>query len=241
MSSYEENMPLNRTFRLGRFIWTLFVTWYFINFSRNFFNSLTPDMSKIPALFFLFLVLWLAIEYYFGSPFLQSGIVSPPSLARIIFAIFFYGNLVYCIADYSYYHWSQLTLPFINIIGIIIFSIGILLRYYTLYELLRLNPHKFPKSGIFNACRHPRYVATALQTISIPLFFSSYLGFLFSVFIGLPIIYFEIKDEERNFAKRFSEEFTQYKMHVPMILPKLSRISIVDQQVKQKNKSRKQK
>jgi hypothetical protein len=30
-------------------------------------------------------------------------------------------------------------------------------------------------------------------------------------------------------------------MHVPMILPKLSRISIVDQQVKQKNKSRKQK
>lgn len=231
-------MTFVRTLRFGRLIWTLFVTWYFINFSRNFFSSFSPEKAEIPTVFFFILVLWMAVEYYFGSPFFQSGIVQSSSTEKTIFAIFFYANAIYCIADYSALNWTEFSLlyPYLNIIGIIIFTIGVLLRYFTLFELLRLPALKLPKSGIFQVCRHPRDLATILQTISIPLICTSYLGLVFALVIGLFIIYKEMQAEERILTKNFKEEFIQYQKNVPFIVPKLSRLSLVKPEPKAKPK-----
>jgi protein-S-isoprenylcysteine O-methyltransferase Ste14 len=222
-------MALIKNFRLGRFIWTAFVTWYFINFSRNFFSSLIPDQAKLPTIFFLILVLWMALEYYFGSPFYQTGIIPPPTLERVLFSIFFYANTIYCIADYSNLHWTQLSFlyPYLNVIGLVLFAIGVILRYYTLFELLKLPPSKLPRSGFFNVCRHPRYLATTIQVIAIPLVFTSYLGLIIAITIELFLIYREMQAEEKSLTEMFKEEYPSYKNNVPFILPKLSRLSLV--------------
>jgi len=235
-------MAFIRTFRFGRLIWTLIVTWYFINFGRNFFNSIAPERSQIPFLFFFILVLWMAVEYYFGSPFFQSGIVPPPTNERTFFSIFFYAYTIYCIADYSSLNWTQLRFlePYLNIIGLIIFTISVLLRYFTLFELLRLPTQKLPKSGIFQTCRHPRYLATIFQIISIPLVFTSYLGLVLALVIGLYIIYKEMKAEEKILTKNFKDEYTQYQKNVPFIIPKLSRISLAKPKSNSKPKPKKQ-
>ncbi len=231
-----------RAFRFGRLIWTLFVTWYFINFSHNFFYSIAPERSQIPILFFFILVLWMTVEYYFGSPFFQSGIVPPPATERTFFSIFFYANAIYCIADYSALNWTQLTslYPYLNIVGIIVFTIGVLLRYFSLFELLRLPAQKLPKSGIFQICRHPRYLATIIQIISIPLIFISYLGIIMALVIGLYIIYKEMNAEEKILTKNFKDEYTQYQKNVSFIIPKLSRISLVKLKSNSKSKPKKQ-
>ena len=236
-------MTLVRNLRFGRLIWTAFVTWYFIDFSRNFFSSLVPEQAKIPTIFFLILVLWMAIEYYFSSPYYQTGIVLIPTFERIFFSIFFYANTIYCIADYSNLHWTQLNLlfPYLNIIGIIIFALSVLLRYYTLFELLRLPASKLPKSGFFNTCRHPRYLATILQIIAIPLVFTSYLGLAIALTIELFIIYREMQAEEKMMTEMFKEEYLQYKNNVPFIIPKLSRLSFVKSGSVTKSKSPKKK
>ncbi len=239
----ETDMAFIKTFRFGRFLWTAFVTWYFINFSKNFFGSLTSDRIQIPVIFFLILVLWMAIEYYFSSPLFQSGIVKPVFFERILFSIFFYATTIYCIADFTTLHWTQVNFAYsyLNIIGIVIFGIGVLLRYFTLFELLRLPAQKLPKSGIFQVCRHPRYLATILQTIAIPMVFSSYLGIILALFLGLYIIYREMRAEEKILIKNFQDEYTFYQKNVPFIIPKLSRLSLVRVEPSSKQKSKKPK
>lgn len=236
-------MTLIKNFRFGRFIWTVFVAWYFINFSRNFFSSLVPDQAKLPIIFFLILVLWMSIEYYFGSPFYQTGIVAIPVLERIFFSIFFYANAIYCIADYSRLHWTQLTFlyPYLNIIGLVLFTIGVLLRYYTLFELLKLPTTKFPRSGLFNVCRHPRYLATIIQVIAIPMVFNSFLGLIIGLTIGLFLIYREMRAEEKILTEIFKEEYQQYQNNVPFIIPKLSRFTFTKSSHLSKNQPPKKK
>jgi protein-S-isoprenylcysteine O-methyltransferase Ste14 len=184
----------------------------------------------------------MALEYYFGSPAFQSGIISFSSASRNIFALFFYANAIFCIADFSRLNFTQLNFlyPYLNIIGIIIFTFGVLLRYFTLIELLRLPANKLPKSGIFQTCRHPRYLATIIQTISIPMIFSSYLGLILSLTLGLFLIYKVTQSEERTLIKQYKEDYINYQQHVPFIIPKLSRFSLVKPEPKPKPKKPRQ-
>ncbi|MCX7785465.1 MAG: hypothetical protein N2201_04470 [candidate division WOR-3 bacterium] len=219
-------MNLIKTFQLGRFLWTVFVSWYFINFSRNFFNSLVPTKSQIPIVFFIVLVLWMAVEYYFGSPFFQSGIVEISSKDRTIFSLFFYSTTIYSIADYSSLNWTQLNIlyPYINILGLILFMVGVLLRYWTLLILIRTPIQKLIRKRVFQICRHPRYLATLTQIIAISLIFSTYLGLVLTIIIGLPIIYNQIKSEEILLSKLYKTEYDEYKQKIPMLIPKFCRI-----------------
>lgn len=213
---------------IGRLLWTLFVTWYFINFSRNFFPSLLTERTQIPVVFFFILVSWMAIEYYFTSPLWQSGLVAFRSIYKLLFSLLFYAGTIYCIADYSSLHFTQLSFayPYLNIAGLIVFTIGVLIRLLTLFELYNQPENKLPKSGSFNVCRHPRYLATLLQIIAIPLVFTSYLGLLINAIIGIVLIYKLLYIEEHLLLKKYPDEYLQYQTHVPFIIPKLSRFRI---------------
>ncbi len=237
----EIDMKFTRTFHFGRFLWTVFVFWYFIIFSRNFFSSINPDRSPIPVAFFMILVLWMAIEYYFSSPLFQSGIVKPAFLERSLFSIYFYATTIYCIADFVSLRWTQINFayPYLNIIGIIIFTIAVLIRFFTLIELLRLPAQKLPKSGIFQVCRHPRYWATILQTIAIPLVFSSYVVIILAVTIGLYLIFREMRAEEKILLKNFQDDYLFYQKNVTFLKPRLSRLSLVKTELSQKQKPKK--
>jgi protein-S-isoprenylcysteine O-methyltransferase Ste14 len=190
----------------GRLIWTLLLCWYFINFANNFLNSLNAEKAQIPFVFFNLLIIWMGIEYYFGSPYFQSGTVILPGILKILFAIFFYSVTVYSIADYVTLNMTQLKAlyPYVNIIGLVLFALGIIIRIWTLFELIfffnnshTANIFRYFNMGNLKIARHPRYLGTLLQTIAIPMLFSSYLGFILTVLIGPYLICLEIETEEK--------------------------------------------
>ncbi len=222
-------MALIKKFNLFRLLWTLFVTWYFFNFFRNFFNSLNQSQSTIPIFFSIVLVFWMAVEYYFGSPFFQSGLVTIPHSIRFSFSIFFYLLVIYSITDYVSLNKTQIPLsyPYLNILGILLFIIGTVFRWITLFEILKSSSNKIIKSGTFNLCRHPRYFATFLQSIAVPLIFNSYLGIFISVTLGLGLIYQQIKIEEKALYALYPKDYDTYKKYVPLFFPKFSNLKFL--------------
>lgn len=215
-------MALIKNFRFWRLLWTLFVVYYFINFSRNFFDDAIPEKAMIPTVLFFIITIWLAFEYYFGSPFFQSGMVEMRTVWRGLFALFFYPFACFCIADFVWLRWTQLWFlyPVINIIGLLIFIFGVLLRIYSLFIVLGLPDKKFIPKGIFKISRHPRYLATFIQLIGVGLALSSYLGLILAVIIGLPLIWLEIRYEEKALAEHFKTEYISYQKSVPILIPR---------------------
>lgn len=218
-------MHFIKNFRFWRLVWTVFVTYYFINFSRNFFDDAIPEKAMIPTTLFFIITVWLAFEYYFGSPFFQSGMVEASSVWRAFFAVFFYPFLAFCIADYVWLHWSQMNFlyPVVNIIGILIFLVGVLIRLYTLFIVLRLPPKKFVPKGIYKISRHPRYLGTLIQLFGIALVLSSYLGLVLAIVIGIPLIIVEIRYEEKVLVDHFKTDYINYSKKVPVLIPKFKR------------------
>src|SRR5512136_2227691 len=129
-----------RRFKTGRFVLTVLVTLYFLVFFTNFFRDAVPDRMALPVLFAYLFVLWLSLEYYFGSPFFQSGVVEHSALWRGLFAFFVYPFLAYLGADFIWWHWTQMPVPFVvtGSLGIALFGIGTYLRLGTLLSLLRI-------------------------------------------------------------------------------------------------------
>lgn len=208
--------------RWKRLIWTLLVTFYFINFFKNLFADALPGQSLLPVLFFVCFTVWMAFEYYFGSPFFQSGVIELSQVWRSLFALFYYPFLGYCVGDYAWTRWSQMgrLSPYVNILGIAIFLFGAVLRLSALSTALRHPAGKLVRGGLFRVVRHPRYLATLIQLAAVPLVFSTWLGLLLALVVGLPLILAEVRAEEANLLARYRDEFAAYQQTVPVLLPR---------------------
>jgi protein-S-isoprenylcysteine O-methyltransferase Ste14 len=214
-----------RSIKWKRLIWTVLVSIYFIIFFRNMFRDALADNSLLALVFSTAFVLWMAFEYYFGSPFFQSGMVEPPQLWKGIFALFFYPFLGYCAADYTWTHTTQLGFlsPYINVLGIALFVFGGYLRMATLYTAMHAPAGRLLRRGLFQSVRHPRYLATLVQIVAIPLVFSSWLGLVLALVLGLPLILIEIRAEEGRMSAAYKDEFVAYQQAVPILIPRFGR------------------
>ncbi|MEO0070765.1 MAG: hypothetical protein ABIK39_01580 [candidate division WOR-3 bacterium] len=221
-------------FKSGRFIWTVLVTAYFLIFFTNFFSDTIPDRLVIPLIFSYSFVLWLAVEYYFGSPFFQSGIVEPSPIWRAFFAFFVYPYLGYLGADFIWWHWTQLPVPnyISGILGLLIFGFGVYLRLATLFSFLRIIQIKpgsdqvlIPAKKFFNLkwqrfCRQPRYLATLIQLIGAAFAFNSYGGLILTLIIGFPSILIQARYEEGLLKLQLKADYEEYSHSVPLLIPK---------------------
>jgi protein-S-isoprenylcysteine O-methyltransferase Ste14 len=224
-------------FRTGRFIWTVLVTAYFLIFFTNFFSDAAPGRSLIQLLFAYLFVLWLAVEYYFGSPFFQTGVVEPHGFGRTLFAFFVYPFLGYLGADYIWWHFTQIPLPpaIAGIIGLLLFAAGVYLRLATLFALLGIvqiksggaelliPSKKFLALNWQQRCRHPRYLATLIQLCGAALVFNSWGGLVLVLVIGLPLIWFQLRYEERVLSQQMKPEYDCYRQTVPLLIPRPKR------------------
>ncbi|MEO0097554.1 MAG: hypothetical protein ABIK78_05615 [candidate division WOR-3 bacterium] len=209
-------MNFNKKLKWGKLVWCLFLFIYFFHFFKNLFLSSLAKGALIPIIFFITLSFWMIIEYYFSSPFFQSGIVEYHQCLRIIYSLYFYPFLILNGVDYCYYHFSQLEFLKlgINIFGLIIFFIGTILRIVTLLIALTNPLKELPQKVIYKKISQPRYLATLIQLISIPFTFSSGLGFLFLP-LGILIIFYEARYENRIIIKYYKEP------KVFLLIPKL--------------------
>lgn len=209
-------MEFNKKLKWGRLIWCLFLFIYFFHFFKNLFLSSLSSGALIPIIFFITLSYWMIIEYYFSSPFFQSGIVPYHQGLRILYSLYFYPFLILNGVDYCYRSFSQLEFlkPGVNIFGLIIFFIGTILRIITLLIALTTSLKELPQKTIYKNITQPRYLGTLIQLISIPFTFSSGFGFLLLP-LGILIIIYEAKYENKIIIKYYKEP------KVFLLIPKL--------------------
>jgi len=224
--------------KLTRLIWTVLVTGYFLVFFRNFFLDAMPETVWLPLVFAYGFVLWLALEYYYGSPFFQSGMVRSSSLWRGLFAFFIYPLLGYCAADMIWWHWTQIPLPPVVawVLGLALFGFGTYIRLDTLFSFVRLGSRptkgqqttevplrKLVETKWYRRCRNPRYFATLLQVAGAALAFNSWGGLVLALAIGFPLVLAQAKYEDRWLAIGLKTEYERYRDRVPMLFPKFGR------------------
>jgi len=226
-------------FRLGRGIWTVAVTAYFLIFFRNFFADALPGAALLPLVFSYLLVSWLAVEYYFGSPFFQSGAVESSAVWRGVFAFFVYPFLGYVAADAIWWHVTQIPVhPAVAwSLGVLLFAAGVYIRLDTLLGLVALTRADRLRSGgtrlgrrfaalrFQQVCRHPRYLATLLQLVGAALVFRSWGGLALVGVLGLPLILLQVRYEDRRLKLVLKSDYQGYAAAVPLLWPRPGRRS----------------
>ena len=216
--------------RWGRLAWVIFACLYLGVFFWNFFHNFS--LRFIPTAYLYILILWLSFEFYFRQPFFQSGrlITEDPKtkekydylhfLPRYLFALYFYSCLAWGIADFVWLRKGQIMFlgPFLNIVGIIILILSVLIRLQS-DRLMFNRRHKIIKDWLYGSVRHPAYSAAALLTISISFAFSSYFTLIYSLVIGLPLIYFEARLEDVFLAKKNGQDYQTYIKDTSLFIP----------------------
>jgi protein-S-isoprenylcysteine O-methyltransferase Ste14 len=225
--------------RFGRLVWTILVVFYFIVFFSNFLADALPTGRLLANLFAVLFVVWLGIEYYFGAPFFQSGIVEHSSFWRGVFAFFVYPFIGYCAADLIWWHWTQLPLPapFAGVLGLLVFGVGTLVRLEVLFGLLgiiqvkvqgkeervTIPEKKLVGLRLLRLTRHPRDLGTIVQLLGIALVFNSWGGVVLALALGLPLILAQVRHDDRLMRELLKAEADRYYAAVPLLFPRLGR------------------
>lgn len=213
--------------RLG---WVVFVCLYLGVFFWNFF--LRFPSRFVPTLYLYILVIWLSAEFYLRQPFFQSGrlIVEDSKKQekydylsfplRSIFALFFYSCMALGVADFVWFKRCQINVlsPIINIVGIVILFVSVLVRLQA-DRLMLKRKYRIIRDGLYSTVRHPSYFATLLLVLSISFAFSSFLTLIYTVLVGLPVIYFEARQEDDFLAQKNGEDYLAYQRDTNLFIP----------------------
>ena len=81
---------------------------------------------------------------------------------------------------------------------------------------------KLVTDGIYAHIRHPHYLSNMIWGFSFPFFFRSWWSLLGFLILMLPV-YYLIKREEEKLLRKFGAEYQQYRIQVPMFLPRIKR------------------
>jgi protein-S-isoprenylcysteine O-methyltransferase Ste14 len=232
---------LSRKPGTGRIIWTVLVTFYFLVLFWNLLGDALSTGSALPQVFAVLFVLWLGVEYYFGSPFFQSGAFGHSAFWRGVFAFFVYPFLGYVAADYIWWHKTQLPIPaaIAGVIGLVVFGLGTFIRLDTLVSLVRIVQYRlvqqsgkeklfeivlpereFTSLRLQRLCRHPRYLATMVQLLGAALAFNSWGGAVLALVLGAPLVWVQALAEDRGMRSSMKSGFDAYRSAVPLLLPR---------------------
>jgi protein-S-isoprenylcysteine O-methyltransferase Ste14 len=211
-------------------------------FFRGFFRDAAPGRELLPLGFSWLFALWVAVEYYFGSPFFQSGISRPSSIWRIAFALFVYPFLGYVVADFVWFQrpHAPVVAVLAAVMGLVAFCVGTWIRLEMLVALLRAARQRSggnavrAKAAEFGQvpfrrliglrfqrlCRQPRYLGTLMQLLGAALFFRSWIGLVALAAIGFPLIVLQARSEDLRLSAGLGDEWTDYRESVPLLVPR---------------------
>lgn len=169
-----------------RLVWVIFIYLYTGLF---FYNCLRPfNHWVVSYIYTMLLIIWLGVEYYHNHLFFQSGFL-PFELykwpLRAAFALFFYSSFIIGITTAIWWSKNQIGLyPFIQIIGIALLIGSVYLRRKTLST-------KNITAGVVSKF----YLSIILLIISLALGYGSYFLILYTVAVGLPLVFLQYKFE----------------------------------------------
>ncbi len=204
----------------GRLLWTVFVVLYLISFTKNLFGDVAGSQAAIPVIYFTLWLAWLGMEFYLNALFFQSSLVPRfnPWL-KAAFAVYFYG--LQGLAGWDAFSGTQIhfVYPLFNIIGLVIFAAGIIIRLWSLITYLRLKDRqKILSSRPWQMSAHPRYIGMLGIMFAVPLVFFSPWAMLATVVLGLPLWYLSIRFEKRELVKKWGKIYEDYCKTAPLRL-----------------------
>jgi len=181
-------------------------------------------------------VLWLALEYYFGSPFLPVRRVRAFGiLARSIRVLCLPVSRLRC-ADFIWWHWTSCRYGRgIRRRRLLAFAAGTFIRLDTLFGLLGIaqvqagparqgvkaagpgadtgeEAHRVALAAVQPP---PRYFGTFLQLVGAALVFRSWGGLVLALAIGLPFIWVQVQYEDRRLRGALKGDLQSYPTSVP--------------------------
>lgn len=141
----------------------------------------------------------------------------PPALQFVIIAA-----LMWWISDsIRGLNYSSITLKWV---GISLFSVGVFIGLLGVYEFWKqrttVDPHRPEKAssvvdtGIYNYTRNPMYLGLLVGLIGVLFYFANPVNILPVIGFVLYMNRFQIIPEERAMAKKFGENFSEYKESV---------------------------
>lgn len=117
----------------------------------------------------------------------------------------------------------RLNYPFV-LAGGAIFIFALVLRLWAIKTLggnwntcvlgkikRKFKPRKIIKKGPYHIFRHPIYLGTAVETLSIPLIFNSLYTLGFVILVYVPLVILRAYLEEQELIKIFGKDYLKYK------------------------------
>ena len=135
---------------------------------------------------------------------------------------------------YDFIVWQQLNFQFnvFAILGILSMIVGGVMRSLTrrslsaagfgsIWNTPRLKiveGHTLVTDGYYKRIRHPIYTGEIFRNYCIPLLVSSFYGFLIMT-IGIVVLLFRIRIEEKLLVEAFGEEYEEYRKRTKKLIP----------------------
>ena len=140
----------------------------------------------------------------------------------------------FAITLYDFIVWQQFAFQFgiQVVIGIIFMMLAVVMRslprrslsaagFGSIWNTPRLKivkKHKLVTDGYYRHIRHPIYTGEIFRDYCIPLILSSFYGFLIMT-IGIVILLFRIRIEEKLLVEAFGEEYEEYRRRTKKLIP----------------------
>lgn len=165
--------------------------------------------------FILITILWLIEFIIFPSK------DKPKEFKTNSFSIILFSILLIVLVNGIMFYFNRFLVKSLSlkIIALIIYAIGIVLRYYSLI-LLGKNfsrnvevekDQELISVGIYKHLRHPLYLGLFLLVIAIPLYVGNIYLFLISIILMFKVIDIRIKEEEKSMEKTIGKRYVEWK------------------------------
>lgn len=166
-------------------------------------------------IFIILTILWIS-EFLIFPSLKKEERTEKKSFSIILFSILFI--IIVNAIMYFKNTWIINSFP-LKVIALIIYSIGLILRYWSLILLGKnfsrdvevTGDQELVSSGTYRYIRHPLYLGLFLLTISVPLYVGNILMFFISMLIMFGAISIRIKEEESFMEDVLGERYKVWK------------------------------
>ncbi|MBU1998491.1 MAG: isoprenylcysteine carboxylmethyltransferase family protein [Candidatus Omnitrophota bacterium] len=124
--------------------------------------------------------------------------------------------------------------PLISIQGIIVYCLGLGLRWWSIKSLgfgwnlfiskksIKKSVHlKLVKNGPYALVRHPIYIGTIFEILSIPIIANALFSLIFAIATIIPLLIIRALLEEEILVRYFKNRYAEYKKRTGFLMPKL--------------------
>ena len=113
-----------------------------------------------------------------------------------------------------------------NVAGALIFFVGLAIRLSAVASLKRSyswtleirDEHRLVKDGLYRYVRHPIYVGVLLGAFAVPIFATSFLGFVFAL-MAIPLFIYRMGVEEKMLVEEYGDEYLEYMKETRKLIP----------------------